>query len=105
MAFKYFKKEYHSEYSGGSYGIGWLDTEQTYNDEGQEYLAKMYFVERDKDMFKISIGDDFIDKEELDNLQEISYEEHLRWVKFFSLIDAKASAMIDGRTVSILPEV
>lgn len=97
MRIKYFKKEYYSEYSDGTYGIGFLDTEQTYNNEGQDYLAQMYFIELDKYMLKISIGDDFIDMEELDNLHEIPYEEYQMWVQFYNQVYETASAMIHAR--------
>lgn len=96
MAKKYFKKEYHSDY-GCSYGIGSLETEQTFRNEGQDYLADVLTIDIDKDFIRIQQGKDFIDVEDVDELNEISPEDYQNWQKFFDQLQIKAQRMLDGR--------
>lgn len=96
MAKKYFKKEYHADH-GCTYGIGSLDTEQTYNNEGQDYLAEVLIIDIDKDFIRIQQGQDFIDVDEVDERNEIAPEEHQNWQKFFDQLQIKVQRMLDGR--------
>lgn len=96
MAKKYFKKEYSSD-QGSTYGIGSFDTDQTYNDEGQDYLVDVLFIDIDKNFIRIQEGQDFIDVEDVDELNEISSEDYHNWNKFFTYVHNKAQDMIDGK--------
>lgn len=94
MAIKYFKKEYHSGNPGGTVGIGSLDTEHTYNDEGVDYLAKMYYFYQDENLVKIMSGDDFIDVDDLDDLHFVSHEEYKECEELFLQVYQTISAFM-----------
>lgn len=96
MAVKYFKKEYSSGLFLGSFGVGKFDDEQSYNDEGIDFLAKMVFIDIDKDCIRVQEGSDFVDADEVNDLNLIEESEFQKWYTFYDDITKKAISMCNN---------
>lgn len=97
MAVKYFKKEYSSDLFLGSFGVGKFDDEHSYNDEKLDFLAKMVFIDLDKDFIRVQEGNDFVDVDEVEDLNYIEESEYNKWYSFYQTITQQAISMCNSK--------
>lgn len=94
-------KYYFKEYSGNSdkevYALLKLDTERPYEENGDDFIAVGIFVSYSKLATAFDFSYDFISRDEMDDLKEISEEIYERWEKIAENINATARRLVSNR--------
>lgn len=93
---KYFYKEYSSDMYGRTHGVGYLDTDKTFHDEGADYISTVIFLELGKDSISVREEKDIIDATELESLHYITEKDYNTLKEFMESFSDKAKDILNN---------
>lgn len=90
---RYYFKDYHDFTHGEVVAVLKLDTEEKYDQYGEDYLAEAIGIEYDGPLVKFDFYKEFISHDELDDLFAITEEEYKEVEKAASQANVTARAL------------